>query len=339
MRYNQPSIATGQRPAIGVLLLNLGTPDAPTPSALRRYLAEFLSDPRVIERPPWLWYPILHGVILRIRPRRAARAYASVWTEGGAPLLAISKRQRTALQGALDRELDSPIRVMLAMRYGHPSVAEGLEALQAANAQRVLVLPLYPQYSATTTASTFDAVANVLRRQRVIPELRMVNSYYPEPGYVRALAASVERYWHAHGRGERLLLSFHGLPQRYVDAGDPYYDQCACTAGLIADELKLSEHDWQMAFQSRFGPEEWLKPYTDETLRAWARDGIRRVDILAPGFAADCLETVEEIAEQNRDIFLEAGGEDYHYIPCLNDDPDHIDFLAELVIKHTQGWL
>jgi len=339
MQYaSESSLANEQPPCTGVLLTNLGTPDAPTPAALKRYLAEFLWDPRVVERPRWLWWPVLHGVILKLRPRKAARAYQSVWTDDGSPLLAISRRQEQALAAALPGRFKGPVTVALGMRYGNPSIPTALEALRRANAQRILVLPLYPQYSASTTGSTFDAVADVLRARRVVPGLRMIESYYQEPGYARALATSIRRHWDAQGQPDRLLFSFHGLPKRYVDAGDPYREQCLCTAHQTAAVLGLEEKDWFVAFQSRFGPEEWLRPYTDETLKQWGRDGMKRVDVIAPGFSADCLETLEEIAEQNREFFLEAGGKEYHYIPALNDSAEHIDFLADLVVQHCQGW-
>jgi len=334
---HQGSLAE-QPPSVGILMTNLGTPDAPTPAALRRYLGEFLSDPRVIETPRWLWWPVLHGVILRVRPRKAAPAYASVWTENGSPLMAISRRQAEALQAALRRRMGPQVSVELAMRYGSPSIAAGLDALRQAHVERILVLPLYPQYSATTTASTLDAVAAALSTRRAVPELRMINGYWIEPGYIGALADSIRTYWAEHGQGDRLLMSFHGLPQKYVDAGDPYRRQCQKTAEAVAAALGLAPDCWQMVFQSRFGPQQWLTPYTDKTLEQLGRDGLGRVDVVAPGFSADCLETLEEIAEQDREIFLEAGGRDYHYIPALNDSPAHIDFLADLAVRHCQGW-
>jgi protoporphyrin/coproporphyrin ferrochelatase len=325
-------------PCTGVLLANLGTPDAPTPAALRRYLGEFLWDQRVIDLPRPLWWLILHGVILRVRPRRVAHAYEKVWTPEGAPLLAIGRRQAQALQAALEARTRGPVRVALGMRYGNPSIAEALQQLRHAHARRVLVLPLYPQYSATTTASTFDAVAEALRHWRWLPELRMIAHYHDEPAYVRALAGSVREHWGAHGRPDLLLFSFHGLPERYFLAGDPYYCECMKTARLVAEQLELPDTAWQVAFQSRFGREPWLQPYTDETLRERARAGVRRIDVLAPGFATDCLETLEEIALQNREVFLAAGGSEYHYIPALNERPDHIAALSELVLRHAQGW-
>lgn len=323
---------------IGVLLVNLGTPDAPTPRALRRYLAEFLADPRVVETPRLLWRPILHGVILRVRPARSAQAYAKIWTDQGSPLLAISRRQQQALAERLGQRLGQPIPVTLAMRYGKPSIGTAMRELADAGVRRLLVLPLYPQYSATTTASVMDAVAAVLRRQRDIPALRFVRDYHADPGYIDAIADKIRGHWQAHGRGERLLLSFHGIPKRYVSRGDPYAEQCHASGRLIAERLGLADGDWVVTFQSRFGPQQWLTPYTDKTLEQLARSGVRRVDLACPGFAADCLETLEENAMVNRALFLNAGGEQFHYIPCLNDDQPHIELLANLVESNLAGW-
>ena len=330
------SSATNVAP-IGVLLVNLGSPDAPTPASVRRYLAEFLSDSRVIEAPRWIWWPVLHGVILRVRPRRSAAAYASVWLPDGSPLRVYSRRQTAALQAQLDGRLAGRYRVALAMRYGQPSIAAGLDGLQAAGCKRILVLPLYPQYSATTTASVIDATANWLRAQRRIPELLWVNEYAEAAGYIAALAARVKDHWTRNGRGERLLMSFHGLPQRYADLGDPYGAQCRATAQALATALDLPDDGWAVAFQSRFGPSRWLGPYTDDVLAQWARDGIQRVDAVCPGFAADCLETLEEIAMRYAEGFARQGGT-LRYIPALNDAPEHITFLADLVIDRTRGW-
>jgi len=324
--------------ATGVLLVNLGTPDAPTPAALRRYLGEFLSDPRVVELPRAVWLPILHGVILRLRPRRAAHAYRKIWTEEGSPLLAISRCQAQALQTIVQDRFAGPVKVALGMRYGNPSIASALETLRKAQARRILVLPLYPQYSGSTTGSTFDAVAETLKTWRWIPELRMVTHYHDQPGYVAALVGSIRDYWQQHGQGDRLLFSFHGLPKRFLLAGDPYHCECHRTGRLVAEALGLPADRWQVAFQSRFGREEWLKPYTDVTLREWAGEGLGRVDVICPGFAADCLETLEEIEMQNRRLFLDAGGGDYHYIPALNDRPEHMSFLTDLVEEHAHGW-
>ncbi len=329
----------GTSPTIGILITNLGTPDAPTPAALRRYLGEFLWDPRIVEIPRPVWWLILHGVILRTRPTRSAHAYQSIWTTEGSPLLVISRQQAATLQSLLAQQLGSSVKVALGMRYGTPSIADALSELRQANVQRILVFPLYPQYAAATAASTFDAVAAAFKTWRWIPELRMITHYHDDPAYIKALAASVREHWAQHGQAEKLLFSFHGIPKRCLLAGDPYHCECHVTARLIAQQLELPQERWQVAFQSRFGREEWLKPYTDKTLEALSRSGVKSVDIICPGFSADCLETLEEMVILNRGVFLAAGGERYSYIPALNDRPDHIQALAALVAKHTQGWL
>jgi ferrochelatase len=323
---------------LGVLLINLGTPDEASTSAVRRYLAEFLWDPRVIEVPRPIWWLILHGVILRIRPRQSAEAYREVWTEEGSPLLVWSQKQRRKLEKMLSASLPTKVPVALGMRYGNPSVESALEELRAANVRRLLILPLYPQYSATTTASAFDAVSNVLARWRWLPEIRWVNQYHDEAGYVGALSASVRECWASQGRGEHLLMSFHGLPKRYLLAGDPYHCQCQKTARLLADSLFLKEGEWSIAFQSRVGREEWLRPYTEEHLQKMAARGVKRVDVVCPGFSVDCLETLEEIAMRYAESFTAAGGESLNYIPALNARNDHISFLTQLAIRHLQGW-
>jgi protoporphyrin/coproporphyrin ferrochelatase len=324
--------------ALGVLLVNLGTPDAPTVAAVRRYLAEFLSDPRVIEVPRPLWWLILHGVILRIRPARSAHAYQAVWTDRGSPLLDISRRLADALARRLGQTLPGPVQVELGMRYGNPSIPDALGRLRNANCRRLLVLPLYPQYSATTTASTFDAVTRELSSWRWVPELRTINQYHDVPGHIEALAQSVRDHWAAHGRPDRLLFSFHGIPKDYFLAGDPYQCQCQKTARLVAEALDLPREDWALSFQSRVGTKEWLRPYTDETLKAWGAQGVGSVQVICPGFAADCLETLEEIAVENRGYFLGAGGREYGYIPALNDTPAQVQVLADLVRRHAPGW-
>ncbi|MBI4006299.1 MAG: ferrochelatase [Gammaproteobacteria bacterium] len=322
----------------GILMINLGTPDAPTISAVRRFLADFLSDPRVIEVPKLLWWMILHGIILCIRPYRSAKAYQKIWTENGSPLLDTSKKQAAAIQDEIKQRSTANFKIVLAMRYGNPSLEGGLEKLRGANAQRILILPLYPQYSATTTASTFDAVSKVLKNWRWLPELRLINHYYNDPDYIHALAESVQSHWDENGRAEKLLFSFHGIPKQYADAGDPYPDECKMTARLVADKLQLKDAEWLVSFQSRFGPREWLKPYTDFTLKKWGGSGILSVDVVCPGFAADCLETLEEINMRNRAFFLEAGGERFSYIPALNDRPSHIKTLVKLILKHCRDW-
>ncbi len=338
-RYTgEADFSHGRVPALGVLLTNLGTPAAPTTAAVRRYLGEFLSDPRVVERPRWLWRLILHGIVLRVRPARSARLYRKIWTPGGPPLLRITERQAEGLEARLRARLPGPVRVVPAMRYGRPSIREGLEALRAANARRIVVLPLYPQHSAATSGSTFDAVTEVLRGWRWIPELRLIGHYHDAPEYLEALAGSIREHWETAGRPDRLLFSFHGIPRRYFLAGDPYHCHCQKTARQVAERLALDPGDWALAFQSRFGPEEWLRPYTDATLESWGRAGVRRVDVVCPGFAADCLETLEEIAGQNRELFLSAGGERFDYIPALNVRDEHIEALTALVLRHVQGW-
>ena len=323
----------------GVLLVNLGTPDAPTPAAVRRYLAEFLADPRVVETPRWLWWLALHGIILRIRPPRVARAYQSVWTTEGSPLLAINTKLHQGLRQVVKQQYGDRVVTALAMCYGNPSIAAGLEELRQQNVQRLLVLPLYPQYSATTTAAVFDAVTSILQGWRWIPETRFINQYHDEAEYIQALAESVKAHWQKQGQAEKLLLSFHGIPQRYHDAGDPYYCHCQKTARLLAEQLQLNEDQWQTTFQSRFGREPWLQPYTNETLKHWGAGGIKHVQVICPGFSIDCLETLEEISHEDRKYFIDAGGEDYEYIAALNDSDNHRHLLAHLLNKHLCGWL
>jgi ferrochelatase len=335
---NTPDYQHGTASKTGVLLTNLGTPDAPTTSALRRYLAEFLSDPRIVEMPRLLWMLILHGVILNLRPPRAAKSYQKVWSEEGSPLLAFSKRQAHAVQAALDEAHPNQMKVALGMRYGNPSISQALDELRQANCTRLLVLPLYPQYSASTGASTFDAVANVLKTWRWIPQFRMVMDYHQHDSWVTAVANSIREHWDKHGKNQKLMMSFHGLPRQFLLKGDPYYCQCHASARLIAEKLDLQPDEWQLTFQSRFGREEWLKPYCDKTLEEWAINGIESVDMVCPGFSADCLETLEEVAMQNRDIFRSAGGKQYAYIPALNDRPDHIEALVSIIEQNLQGW-
>jgi protoporphyrin/coproporphyrin ferrochelatase len=337
MENSSPEQPRQSAPAdVAVLLLNLGTPAAPTPRAVRRFLAEFLSDVRVIDYPRWLWLPLLYGVILRTRPRRSARAYAKIWTPQGSPLLVENRALAEKLAAACAGD---GVRVVLAMRYGEPATADVVASLLTEGVRRLLVLPLYPQYSAASTAAAMDAVFAALQRQRWLPELRSIGDYHAAPQYISALGDSVEKYWNAHGRGARLLLSFHGIPERYVAAGDPYREQCMATARLLRERLNVDDHFLSVSFQSRVGRESWLAPYTDGVVARLAADGIRHVQVLCPGFAVDCLETLEEIAIRAREQFLGAGGERLDYIPALNDSDAHVHLLRSLIQTQTQGWL
>ena len=333
----EPPYRHGSAARTAVLLVNLGTPDAPTPAALRRYLAEFLWDPRVVEIPRPVWWLILHGVILRTRPSKSAAKYASIWTDQGSPLLHWTTRQAELLQAELVRR-GHAVLVRHAMRYGSPSLAGVLDSLQADGANRVLVLPLYPQYAAATTASTFDAVASWARRSRRMPELRFVNRYHDDAGYIAALATTVREHWALHGHGQKLVMSFHGVPARSLTLGDPYHCECHKTARLLAEALGIGGEDYIVTFQSRLGRAKWLEPYTEPTVKLLAEQGIKRIDAICPGFASDNLETLEEIAMEAREAFIHAGGERFHFIGCLNDRPDWIGALADLSLQHLQGW-
>ena len=333
----EPPFRHGVVARVGVLLINLGTPDAPTAPALRRYLRQFLWDPRVVEIPRLLWWLILHGIVLRLRPAKSAAKYASIWRQEGSPLLYWSQRIAVRLLGHLG-ERGLPVAVQLGMRDGKPSVAAALDALKAQGCTRILVLPLYPQYAAATTASAVDAVAQWLSTQRLVPELRFVNRYGDDAGYIDALAASVRKHWAESGRGEKLLISFHGLPARSLTLGDPYHCECLKTARLLAQRLGLPAEDYLVTFQSRFGRARWLEPYTEPTLKRLAEHGLKRVDVVCPGFVADCLETLEEVAGEAQATFLAAGGQTFHYIPCLNDSEAWIKALGDQAVKHLQGW-
>lgn len=340
MKYiGTPDYQHGTRPRLGVLVVNLGTPEAAETGPVRQYLAEFLSDPRIIELPRWLWLTLLHLVILRIRPARSAKAYQEVWSEEtGSPLLSISKRQSEALRKELQSRYGKDVVVALGMRYGNPSIDSALGELRAAGVRRLVVLPMYPQYSGTTTASVFDAVASSLQRTRWIPELRFINQFSEESAYIEALAASVRESWEEHGRGDLLVTSYHGIPKRYLLNGDPYHCLCHKTTRQLADALGIGPDDYRVVFQSRVGREEWLRPYCDDTMKQLPGEGIKSIDVISPAFSADCLETIEEISGENHEYFMESGGERFQYIECLNDRPDHIQFLADLVARHAQGW-
>jgi protoporphyrin/coproporphyrin ferrochelatase len=333
----EPDFSHGRAPRTAVLLCNLGTPDAPTTAAVRRYLAEFLSDRRVVEIPRALWLLILHGVILRTRPAKSAAKYASIWTPEGSPLKVWTEKQAKLLGGYLG-ERGHAVTVRWAMRYGTPSIGAALDALKTEGVTRVLILPLYPQYSATTTASVNDAVYQWAQNVRNLPEMRFVSRYHDDAGYVGALAKRVTDHWASHGRAGKLVLSFHGVPRRTLELGDPYHCECLKTARLLGERLGLAKDDLLVTFQSRLGRAEWLQPYTEPTLVALARQGTERVDVLCPGFTSDCLETLEEIDQEVREAFLHAGGKAFHYLPCLNDQHEWIAALAAVAIRHMQGW-
>jgi ferrochelatase len=321
------------QPKYGVLLANLGTPQAQTAKAVKRFLREFLHDHRVIDLSRWAWCPILHGIILPIRSPKVAKLYQSVWMDGGSPLMVYSRRQQMALSEALN------VPVEIGMTYDEPSISEALDKLQAQGCKKVVVLPLYPQYSATTTAAVFDQVARACKTRSYVPEIRMVHDYYQEADFIAALANSVKAHWAEHGKPDYLLCSYHGIPQRYADNGDPYPQQCQRTTELLADALDMPREKMSMSFQSIFGKEEWVKPYTDKTIEALAEKGVSRLDVICPAFSSDCLETLEEIAVQGKESFIESGGKELNLIPCLNDRQDHIDMMIRLVNQQAYDWL
>jgi len=315
----------------GIIVSNLGTPDAPTAAAVRRYLREFLSDQRVVEIPKIAWWPILNLIILNVRPKKSARAYASVWTDNGSPLMYFSQQLTDSITEIIGAD-DVPVR--LAMRYGNPSLESVLQEFQQQGVERVIVLPLYPQYSATTTAATFDEVSRILMRWRDMPALNFIKDYHQHPEYIEVMAGHIKRYWEQYGRNRLLLFSFHGIPERNVKLGDPYQQQSTKTATLLAQELGLSDDEWMLTFQSRFGYQTWLQPYTDATLKTLPQQGHQNVDVFCPGFAVDCLETLEEIAEENKEYFIESGGQAFRYIPALNASAEHAKMLANLLQSH-----
>jgi protoporphyrin/coproporphyrin ferrochelatase len=333
----EPTHAHGQAATIGILLCNLGTPDAPTAPALKRYLRQFLSDHRVVEIPKAIWWLILNGIILNVRPQKSASKYATVWTPDGSPLKVWTERQAQDLARVLG-ERGHVVAVRYAMRYGNPSIATQLDALKAAGATRILIVPAYPQYSGTTTASVCDAVYDWARHIRNIPEFRFIQRYHDDDGYVQALKTTIEAHWRQHGRPDQLVMSFHGVPERTLHLGDPYHCECHKTGRLLAEALGLSKSDYQVTFQSRFGKAKWLEPYTEPTLIKLGQSGTQRVDVVCPGFTSDCLETLEEINQEARTAFLSAGGTTFHYIPCLNADPAWIAAWAQLIEQHLGGW-
>jgi ferrochelatase len=335
----EPTYRHGTVPKAGVLLINLGTPDAPTATAVRPYLKEFLSDPRVVELPRLLWWPILNLVILNTRPAKSAEKYAQIWTAEGSPLMAHSERQAKLLRGYLGELSKVQIPVALAMRYGKPSIAAGLAELKEQGCDRILAFPLYPQYAASSTASALDGVFQVLSQTRNMPEIRTIRHFHDHPGYIDALANNVREYWTSYGRPDKLLMSFHGVPRSTLERGDPYHCECQKTARLLAETLGLAPDQYVVSFQSRFGRAEWLKPYTAETLRQLGKQGVKRVHAICPGFVADCLETLEEIAMEGKTTFLNAGGSEYRYIPALNERPDWIWAMSSVILSNLQGWV
>ena len=333
----EPPYAHGQAPRTAVLFCNLGTPATASTADVRRFLEEFLSDPRVVEIPRLLWWLILRCIILPFRPAKSAAKYASIWTPEGSPLKVWTERQTGLLQTWLS-ERGHEVQVRYAMRYGQTSIAAQLDALKAGGATRILIVPAYPQYSATTTASLFDAVYAWAAKVRNLPELRFVNRYHDDAGYILALAQSIERSWNIHGRGEQLVMSFHGVPERTLQLGDPYHCECFKTARLLAERLGLSKEQYKVTFQSRLGRAKWLQPYTEPSLIALAQAGTRRVDVVCPGFTSDCLETLEEIDIEGRSAFMQAGGTEFRYIRCLNAEPEWIETLGALSASHMAGW-
>lgn len=320
---------------IGVLLMNLGTPERPVCPSLRSYLAEFLMDPRVIELPKLLRAILVRGIIVNVRSHKSAAAYREVWTEQGSPLMFNTVALANKVQSALQENDEVEYEVEVAMRYGKPNVEEKLTALHQRGVRNIIAIPLYPQYSGSTNGSTFDAIGKALAKQRWVPNLQFVSDYYQQPSYIKAIGDSINAHWAQHGRKQKLILSFHGIPKKYITLGDPYYSQCKESAQLIADYLQLNDDDWMLVFQSRLGAQEWLKPYCDKTLQALPNQGVKSVDIICPGFSADCLETLEEIEGENKEYFMEAGGEAYSYISCLNDSDAHVGLITEIINQHT----
>jgi protoporphyrin/coproporphyrin ferrochelatase len=335
----EPAYTHGTPVKTGILLINLGTPEAPTAQAVRPYLEEFLSDPRVVEIPKAVWWLILNGIILNTRPKKSAAKYATVWLPEGSPLRVHTAKQTMLLQGFLGERTKAPFVVDYAMRYGNPSIPSVLRKLKEQNCQRILIVPMYPQYAASSTATAFDIVFAELQQMRNTPALRTIKNFHDHPGYIKALVNNINDYWMKNGRPEKLVMSFHGLPQFSLDKGDPYHCECHKTGRLLAQELGLQPGQYFLSFQSRFGKAEWLKPYTTATLKELGKQKTKRVDVVCPGFVADCLETLEEIAMEGKEDFQHAGGGEYHYIPCLNERDDWMHALTDLVMDNLQGWL
>lgn len=334
--YNtEPKHSKETSSKVGILLANLGTPEAPTAKALRPYLQKFLMDRRVVEIPRFIWCWILHFIILVVRPKKSAEKYATIWKAEGSPLMMYAQQQKTLFEAKLT---ESEYIVELGMTYGEPSVRRAITSLKAQNCDRILVFPLYPQYAASSSAAAFDAVWRVLLRTRNVPAIRTIKDYHDHPQYIQALAGKINYYWQQRGKPEKLVMSFHGVPKFHLEKGDPYYYQCLHTGRLLAEALGLSKDQYEIAFQSRFGRQEWLQPYLATTLDVLGKQKLNRIDVVCPGFSSDCLETLEEIAMEGKHLFQSAGGGDYHYIPALNDDPTWIDAMQAIALEHLQGW-
>ena len=327
----------GSKENVGVLITNLGTPDKPKTKELQIYLKEFLSDPRVIEVPKLFWQLILRTIILNLRPKKVAKLYKSIWKKEGGPLLVMLEKQKKGIVKIL-RNKKKNVKIEIGMRYGNPSIKLGLEKLRKQKCRRILILPLYPQYCAATTGSTFDKVTEVLRKWRWIPEVRFINNYFEEPLYLDCLIKSIKDSWQEFGKSQKLIFSYHGVPKKYLLKGDPYHCFCQKTTRLVVEKMKLKEKEYMTTFQSRFGPDEWLQPYTDKTLENLPSKNIKKIHIISPGFSSDCLETLEELEVENKEIFMSSGGKKFNYIKCLNDNPEHLNMLALLILNHLKGW-
>lgn len=335
----EPAYTHGSQPKVGILLANLGTPDAPTAQALRPYLKQFLMDRRVVEIPRLIWWCILNGIILLVRPKKSAEKYASIWAKEGSPLMVYAQQQKKLLQGYLSQKINSPFAVELGMTYGNPSMQNAIESLKTQGCDRILVFPLYPQYAASSTAAALDAVWRVLLKMRNVPAIRTIKHYHDHPLYIQALASHIQAYWKQHGKPEKLVMSFHGVPKFHLLKGDPYHCECHKTARLLAQALGLSKEQYQVAFQSRFGRQEWLQPYLANTLDALGKQQLKRIDVVCPGFSSDCLETLEEIAMEGKHLFQSVGGGEYHYIPALNSEAVWIEAMRDIALEHLQGWV
>jgi len=336
---NEPSYTHGDQAKVGILLANLGTPDAPTAKALKKYLAQFLMDRRIVEIPRLIWACILYGIILVVRPKKSAEKYASVWTTEGSPLMVNAQKQTKLLRTVLENRIASPIAVELGMSYGNPSMGSAIEKLKAQHCNKILVFPLYPQYAASSTAASLDAVWKTLLRTRNVPAIRTIRNYHDHPAYIRALANSVREHWAVHGKPNKLIMSFHGVPKFHLMKGDPYHCECMKTGRLLGEALNLNKEEYVIAFQSRFGKQEWLKPYLASTLEDLGKAKTKRVDVICPGFSSDCLETLEEIAMEGQHIFQSNGGGEYHYIPALNGQEGWISAMSEIALENLQGWV